>query len=110
VSRKPPTRVVVLAGLAVALLLAGVASFYASSRPDGLNRVAEDHGFAQTQQDHRAADGTFAGYETKGIGNGRLSGGLAGVVGSVVVLSLTGGITYAVRRRRTAGDRVTSDV
>ena len=34
-----------LAGLLASLLLAGVASFYASSSPDGLEKVAEDIGF-----------------------------------------------------------------
>ena len=35
------TRAVVLSGVAVALLLAAVVSFYASGSPDGLERVAE---------------------------------------------------------------------
>ena len=94
-----PTRVVVAVGLLVALLLAGVVSSYASSDPDGLNKVAQDKGFAATAKDHRAGDGPFAGYETQGVDDGRFSGGLAGVVGCVVVLSLAGGIAYAVRRR-----------
>ena len=97
-----PTRVVVAAGLLVALLLAGVVSFYASSAPDGLNKVAQDKGFAATEKDHRAGDGPFAGYETQGVGDGRFSGGLAGVVGCVVVLTLAGGVAYAVRRRSPA--------
>ena len=70
----------------VALLLAGVASFYASGDPDGLTKVSEDQGFAQTEQEHQTGDGPFAGYETKGVADGRLSGGMAGVVGSLVVL------------------------
>jgi len=96
------TRVVVAVGLLVALLLAGVVSHYASSDPDGLNKVAQDKGFAATEQDHRAGDGPFAGYETQGVGHGRFSGGLAGVVGCVVVLTLAGGVAYAVRRRSPA--------
>jgi cobalt/nickel transport protein len=101
---KVSTKAVVFAGLLVALLLAGVASFYASNSPDGLNRVAQDQGFAGSQKQHHHADGPFAGYETRGFGNGRLSGGLAGVAGSLVVLTLAGGAVYAVRRRRTADE------
>jgi cobalt/nickel transport protein len=95
------TRTLVIIGLLVALLLAGVVSFYASSSPDGLNRVAQDHGFSKTQKQH-GADSPLAGYRTEGIDDGRLSGGLAGVVGSVVVLAVAGGLAYAVRRRDVA--------
>jgi cobalt/nickel transport protein len=99
-----PTRWVVVVGVAVALLLAGVVSFYASGDPDGLTKVSEDQGFAQSEKDHGAGDGPLAGYETKGIADGRLSGGLAGVVGSLVVLSLAGGGALVVRRRRTSAE------
>ncbi len=99
---KVSTKTVLVVGLFVALLLAGFLSFYASSEPDGLNKVAQDKGFASAEKDHGTADGPLAGYETKGVGDGRLSGGLAGVVGCVVVLGLAGGVTYAVRRRSPA--------
>jgi cobalt/nickel transport protein len=98
-SRRVGTRALVLTGLLVALLLAGVVSFYASSRPDGLNRVAEDKGFARTQREHASDGSPFAGYGTAGVSNQRLSGGLAGVAGCVVVLALAGGLTLLVRRR-----------
>ena len=41
-----------LSGLVVSLFLAGVISFYASSSPDGLEKVAEDIGFIQTAKEH----------------------------------------------------------
>jgi cobalt/nickel transport protein len=96
-----PTRAVVLGGLLLALLLAGVVSYYASHQPDGLAKVSRDHGFSQSAQEHRAADGPFAGYHTKGIADGRISQGVAGVAGSLVVLTLAGGGALLVRRRRT---------
>lgn len=99
------TRVVVAVGLLVALLLAGVVSFYASGSPDGLERVATDTGFAETAGEHAAADGPMADYQAKGIDDPRLSGGVAGVIGALVVLVLAGGLTYAVRRRGPATDR-----
>ncbi len=100
--RTVPFKWVALGIVLVALLLAGVVSFYASSSPDGLNRVAQDHGFAQTAKDHEAARGPFAGYATKDVGHARLSGGLAGVVGVAVVLVLAGGLALVVRRRTPA--------
>ncbi|NUR10104.1 MAG: hypothetical protein HOQ22_08490 [Nocardioidaceae bacterium] len=100
--KRVSTRTVLVVGLLVVLVLAGFVSYYASSSPDGLNRVAADHGFSSAQEQHRAEQGPFAGYETKGLDDGRLSGGLAGVVGTVVVLVVAGGLTFALRRRRTS--------
>ena len=56
-----------LAGLVISLLLAGVVSFYASSSPDGLEKVAGDIGFIETAKDHTNANGTLANYGVKGI-------------------------------------------
>jgi hypothetical protein len=97
--RKLPTRVVVLVGIAVALLLAGVVSFYASGSPDGLERVAEEHGLTAAQKEHAAADGPMADYQTRGVDDERISVGLAGIVGSLLVLVVAGGLAYVVRRR-----------
>ncbi len=96
------TRWVLAGSLVVALLLAGIVSFYASSDPDGLTKVSEDKGFADTETDHGAKDGPFAGYAAKDVANERLSGGIAGVVGVVVVLALGTGLVYVVRRRKPA--------
>lgn len=96
------TRTFVAVGLLVTLLLAGVASYYASSHPDGLEYVAEQVGFADTAEEHPAADGPLAGYEVEGVENDRLAGGLAGVAGALVVLLLAGGLTYLLRRKATS--------
>jgi hypothetical protein len=93
------TRAFVIAGLAAALLIAGVVSFYASSHPDGLEYVAERAGFIDSADEHAAADGPMADYATKGVDDERLSGGLAGVTGAVVTLLVTGGLVLVVRRR-----------
>ena len=91
------TRRLVLAGLVVALVVAGVLSFYASGSPDGLNRVAGDLGFSSAEQSSGAAGGPLAGYEVAGIGSSRLSGGLAGVLGCLVVLGLSS-LLFRLRR------------
>ena len=100
-----PLRVVAGAVLLTALLLAGVVSHYASGSPDGLTRVAEDTGMAKAQKAHHAEDSPLAGYSVRGVGDGRLSTGLAGVLGVGAVLGLGTGLTYALRRRRPADDR-----
>lgn len=88
-----------IVGLLAALLIAGVGSFYASSHPDGLEFVAGKTGFLDSADEAKTADSPFAGYQTSGIDNSRLSGGVAGVAGVLTVLVLAGGLAYAVRRR-----------
>ncbi|MGY0538050.1 PDGLE domain-containing protein [Nocardioides sp. YJ-D4] len=95
----------VAVGIAVvALLLAGVVSYYASAHPDGLEYVAGKTGFLDSASEHGAADGPLADYGTKGVDNERLSGGLAGVIGTVVVLVLAGGLALVVRRHSAESD------
>jgi hypothetical protein len=100
-------RAFLAAGLLVALLLAGVASWYASSAPDGLEKVAGDQGFISQEQEHDLEGSPFAGYETKGVDDDRLSGGLAGVAGVGATLLLGGGLFLLIRRRGTAGPAAT---
>jgi cobalt/nickel transport protein len=106
--RPVSTRALVVVGVLVALLLAGGVSFYASSAPDGLNRVAQDQGFSQTGRSHTSEKSPLAGYRTEGVHAKRLSRGVAGVAGSLVVLVLAGSLAFIVRRgsgRRTSGDQ-----
>ncbi len=92
-------RAVVVTGLLIALAVAGLVSFYASSSPDGLNKVAADVGFADTESEHGASESPLSGYETSGVGNARASRAVAGVAGCVAVLGLTGGLVWLTRRR-----------
>ncbi|MFF3376527.1 energy-coupling factor ABC transporter permease [Streptomyces sp. NPDC002680] len=98
------TRNVWLTGLAASLVLAGVVSFYASASPDGLEKVAADKGIDAKVEEHAAADSPFADYGVEGISDGRLSGGLAGVIGVGVTVVAGTGVFWAVRRRRTDED------
>jgi len=97
--KAPSTKLVGLGIFVVALILAGVVSFYAASSPDGLTKVSQDEGFAASEKEHATGDGPFAGYGASFVDDDRLSGGLAGVVGVVVVLALGAGLAYVVRRR-----------
>lgn len=85
--------------LVVTLLVAGVASFYASSHPDGLEYVAEQTGFLDSAEDSPTADSPLADYQTSGVDNERLGGGLAGIIGVLLVLGIAGGVAWGVRRR-----------
>ena len=89
-------------GLIVALLLAGVVSYYASSSPDGLEKVAADKGLDAGAKPHGLGNGPLADYGVKGVNDQRLSVGLAGVVGVGVTFALAGGMFLLVRRRGAA--------
>ncbi|NBM21233.1 PDGLE domain-containing protein, partial [Streptomyces sp. GC420] len=93
------TRRPLLAGLAAALLCAGVLSFYASASPDGLEKVAADHGIDEKTEEHGTADSPLADYGVENVGNERLSGGLAGVIGVGATLAVGSGVFLVVRRR-----------
>lgn len=100
------TRTLVLTGLLVALLLAGLASQYADPSPDGLERVATDLGFASAGQESVAADGPLADYAVAGVDADVASEGVAGVIGCLVVLGCT--TTLMLGRRRSRPARVRS--
>jgi hypothetical protein len=104
-----PTKVVAAALLLVALALAGVVSRYASREPDGLSRVAADHGLSDKAQPHHAAQGPLAGYQARGVDDPGLSKGVAGIAGALVVLTAAGALTYGVRRRSPAEPPETVD-
>ncbi|MFC9241448.1 energy-coupling factor ABC transporter permease [Streptomyces decoyicus] len=92
-----------LAGVAAALVCAGGVSYYASASPDGLEKVAHDHGIDAKAEDHAAKDSPLADYSVKDITNPRLAGGLAGVIGVGATLAVGTGVFVVLRRRRNTG-------
>ncbi|MDH6226518.1 energy-coupling factor ABC transporter permease [Streptomyces sp. MJP52] len=95
------SRAVWLTGLAASLVLAGFVSFYASASPDGLEKVAADHGIDKAAEEHAVADGPLADYGVGGVDDERLSAGLAGVIGVGVTAAVGTGVLLVVRRRGT---------
>lgn len=83
-------------GLLLALVVA-VFSPLASPHPDGLERVAEDQGFAERAQD--APYRTIPDYMFPGIADENLATVLAGIVGTLAVFGLTYGLAWILRRR-----------
>ncbi|MCT9091968.1 energy-coupling factor ABC transporter permease [Streptomyces sp. ASQP_92] len=100
-ARAGSTRKVWGIGIVTALLLAGFVSFYASASPDGLEKVAHDKGIDAKTTEHATSDSPLADYSVKDIGDARLAGGLAGVIGVGVTVVVGSGVFWAVRRRRT---------
>ncbi|MET9369637.1 energy-coupling factor ABC transporter permease [Streptomyces griseoflavus] len=102
-------RKVWVTGLVTSLVLAGFVSFYASADPDGLEKVAGDHGIDKKAEEHTIADSPLADYGVKDVDNARLSGALAGVTGvGVTVVAGTAVFWVVVRGRRTDRDADTT--
>ena len=88
-------------GLLVSLLLAGFVSFYASSHPDGLEKVAEEIGFIETAKDPATAGSALADYGVEGVENERASVGIAGVIGVAATgVVATGLFLYLGKRKK----------
>ena len=92
----------IAAGLGLALLITLVSPF-ASSNPDGLEKVAEDKEFIDTAEDpgyEIIPDYTFPGVE-----NERLATILSGIVGVLIVAAIGLGVGYGMRAlARSRGD------
>lgn len=99
-ARRISNRAFLFAGLALSLFLAGVVSFYASSSPDGLERVGADVGFIDAATDSAASKSWLADYGIAGITDARISGGLAGVIGVIVTGLLAYGVFAMLKRKQ----------
>jgi cobalt/nickel transport protein len=102
--RSSNLRLFLLGGLLATIGLALVVSGFASSSPDGLERVAEDKGFLETARDHLFADGPLADYTVRGVENERLSTGLSGLIGVLVTFGI-GMALFALVRAVRSGRR-----
>ncbi|MDO0927310.1 energy-coupling factor ABC transporter permease [Streptomyces sp. TG1A-8] len=100
VAARTSRRTLWVTGLVTSLVLAGFVSFYASSSPDGLEKVAHDKGIDAGARPHTASGSPLAGYGVKDVADARLSGGLAGVIGVGVTVVAGSTVFWAVRRRR----------
>ncbi len=99
--RRVPTIVLCAIGAAVAVGMATAISPFASSSPDGLERVAEDAGFVGDGRLHELqASSPVPDYAFPGIADERLATGVAGFVGTLGVLLC--GIALAALLRRLA--------
>ena len=88
-----------ISGFIASLFLAGIVSFYASSNPDGLEKVASDIGFIDSAKDHTNSDGVLADYGVKGVDNARLSTGAAGVIGVIATGAVSTSLFFLIRRK-----------
>ena len=84
--------------LLASLVVAGAISFYASSHPDGLEKVAESKGFLETAKDSAVSGSPLADYGVAGVANERLSVGLSGIIGVLATAAVAFLVFYIARR------------
>jgi cobalt/nickel transport system permease protein len=76
-------------GLIVSIVIASILSFYASSQPDGLEKVTADQSLDVNAVDSANADSALADYGVAGVENERASAFLGGIIG-VAITGLAG--------------------
>jgi hypothetical protein len=98
------TRLFVIVALAVAVGLGTAVSPYASSSPDGLEKVAEKKAFLDEGKLHSVQkDAPIPDYAFPGIDNPRVATGVAGFAGVLFVFAFAYGLAYLLRRRGPRG-------
>lgn len=119
-SRRKSLMVFILAGLALSVALALIVSPWASSSPDGLEKVAEDKGFIDKAEETEPvwSEAPIADYAVPGMTSQvetvdeetgvvvkeeeptRLATGLAGLIGTVAIFLLAWGLALVLRSRK----------
>lgn len=87
-------------GLLAAVVVVFVLAPAASSDPDGLDRVSEDHEFADEAEDPRYE--WLPDYTIPGVDDAYWSTVLAGTAGVGIVFAMMIGLGFAMRRSRTS--------
>ena len=96
----PSPRLFTVMAVAVAIGLAMAISPFASSSPDGLERVAEDRGFADVARTSAIQEGSpVPDYRFPGVRSEVAATALAGLVGTLIVFALATGLAALLRRR-----------
>ena len=93
----------IMAGLGVSLLLAVFLSPFASSSPDGLERVAEDKGFLEKAEEPSVTTWNHSpmpDYAFPGVGSEGLATALAGLFGTAGIFALTYGLFGLLKKRK----------
>ena len=78
----------IIIGILLALIIVVFLAPFASSNPDGLERVAEDLAFIEKANDKEVISSPLPDYEVPGLENKVLAGILAGITGILLTFGL----------------------
>lgn len=125
-ARKKSIYVFIFAGLAVAVSLALILSPWASSSPDGLEKVAEDKGFLEKAKETEPVWGSspVPDYAMPGLTEEvvneetgkteeeptKLATALAGLVGTLAIFLIAWGLALALKKRGDQGKIATPGI
>jgi cobalt/nickel transport protein len=99
----------VVAALALALTLAAFIAPFASSAPDGLDKVAQDQGFEARAEGREVwTRAPMPDYKAGGVSNTAVAKGIAGVAGTLAVFAVAFAIGKLLASRRTAAEKRTT--
>jgi cobalt/nickel transport protein len=86
-------------GLAVALAIALLLSPFASSWPDGLERVAKDLGFFEKGEGAEVLKAPIPDYKFPGLDSEGFSTALSGAIGTFAMFGIGFGVARLLRRK-----------
>lgn len=90
----------VIAGMVLSVGLATLVSLAASSSPDGLEKVAEDTGFADSAEDSAVADSPLADYNAAFVADDNAGVSIAGLLGVLLTAVIGFGLFMLLRARK----------
>ena len=85
-------------GLMVSFVMAAVISLFASSSPDGLERVAENLGFIEHGEGHEVMESPMPDYAIPGIENETVAASLAGLSGTLIMFLMVYGVGSLLKK------------
>ncbi len=88
----------IIFGLVIALICAGIISLFASSFPDGLEKVAEKLGFLEKGEGEPVLKSPIPDYALPGIKNEKLATSIAGIIGTLLVFAVSYGTAEIIRQ------------
>lgn len=90
----------IILGLLIAIALAVFISPFASSFPDGLEKVAERLGFIEKGEGEPLVSSPIPDYHFPGIKNEKIATAIAGTGGTIIVFGLTYGLGKLIKSRK----------
>ncbi|ADG82090.1 PDGLE domain-containing protein [Thermincola potens] len=96
----------IIIALLFALAVAAFLSPFASSHPDGLERVAEDKGFLHKAEGKEVIQSPMPDYTVPWIRNEKISGSAAGVIGTILTFGLMYGVAKLATTRKLKNSKI----
>lgn len=87
-------------GLIIAVMVALFLSPAASSRPDGLERVAKDYGFIEKGEQTPVLKSPIPAYIFPGLKNEKLATSIAGLLGTVIIFGIGCSLAFLLKKRK----------